>query len=106
MVLGAMELTKKLYEEAEMPESSEILRYLQGYRITTVRIFFWMPDYESLLQEFIRQMPDLAPKYPETRRFLDFWEAKIEARIHSVEIAQASPPKPILRFPGYAGRLH
>jgi uncharacterized protein Usg len=36
------------------------------------------------LQSFIWQNYDIAPKYPELRRFLDFWTREIEGRLHSV----------------------
>ena len=46
---------------------------LQGYRLTTAEILYHLPDHPHLLQSFLWQQLDLAPRYPELRRFLDFW---------------------------------
>lgn len=61
---------------------------MKDYRLTTAQIFYHMPDYEEILQEFIWQEYDLAPKFPELHKFLDFWEKKIEGRLHSVYVAK------------------
>ena len=50
---------------------------LDGYGLTTANILYRMPDHRSLLQEFIWQEYDLAPRFPELNRFLAFWSAKI-----------------------------
>ena len=62
---------------------------LAGYRLTTAQILYHLPDHPKLLQEFIWQHLDLAPEFPELKRFLNFWERKIEGRLHSVKIASA-----------------
>ena len=58
-----------------------------------------MPDHPSLLQSFIWQTLDLAPRYPRIHRFLDFWRRDIEAVIHSVRLAtgETLAPAPIRR---------
>jgi uncharacterized protein Usg len=60
---------------------------LNDYRLTTAQILYHMPDHPSLLQSFIWQEYDIAPRYPELRRFLDFWVRQIEGRLHSVILA-------------------
>lgn len=70
-----------------MPRSIEL--ELSGYRLTTAEILYHMPDYPTLLQSFILQKYDLAPKFPVIQSFLEFWEREIEARIHSVRLASA-----------------
>lgn len=60
---------------------------LKGYRLTTAEILYRLPDHPTLLQTFIWQELDLAPRYPTLRRFLDFWDREIEAKIHSVTVA-------------------
>lgn len=60
---------------------------LQGYGLTTAEIFYRLPDYPDLLQLFLWQNYDLAPQFPELKRFLDFWTDRIEGRIHSVRVA-------------------
>ena len=48
-------------------------------------------DHPGLLQTFIWQCLDLPPKFPVVRRFLDFWELKLDGRLHSVRIGNAGP---------------
>lgn len=60
---------------------------LEGYRLTTAEVLYYMPDHPKLLQSFVWQTLDLAPRYPRIVRFLDFWKREIEAIIHSVRIA-------------------
>ena len=57
---------------------------LRGYGLTTAQILYHMPDHPHLLQTFLWQHFDLAPKFPELRRFLDFWREKLEGPLHSV----------------------
>ena len=60
---------------------------LNHYRLTTAHILYHMPDHPGLLQTFVWQDYDMAPGFPVLRRFLDFWAAKIEGRLHSVRVA-------------------
>ena len=57
------------------------------YRLTTAQIFYHLPDHPKLLQEFIWQDYDLAPRYPELKNFLGFWVREIEGKLHSVYVA-------------------
>ena len=59
---------------------------LKGYRLSTVEIIYHMPDHPSLLQTFIWQYMDLAPDYPELRKFLDFWRRNLDVALHSVRV--------------------
>ncbi len=59
---------------------------IEGYRLTTAEILYHFPDYPSLLQSFVWQDYDLAPKYPILARFLEFWEANLDGRLHSVKV--------------------
>lgn len=63
-------------------------KQLGNYRLTTAQILYHMPDFQQLLQEFIWQEYDLAPKFPELNRFLGFWVREIEGKIHSVYVAE------------------
>jgi uncharacterized protein Usg len=67
-----------------------IRKQLQGYRLTTVEILYHLPDHPHLVQSFLWQQLDVAPRYPELQRFLAFWEKNIEGKLHSVKVAQAS----------------
>ena len=65
-------------------------KQLEGYRLTTAEILYHLPDHPHLVQSFIWQQFDMAPRYPELQRFLAFWEKNIEGKLHSVKIAQAA----------------
>jgi uncharacterized protein Usg len=60
---------------------------LNDYRLTTAEILYHMPDHPGILQSFVWQDYDIAPKYPELKRFLDFWTRQIEGKLHSVKLA-------------------
>ncbi len=82
-------------------------KQLAGYRLTTAEILYHMPDHPSLLQSFIWQKLDLAPKYPILTKFLDFWEAELDGKIHSVSVAQKHLVSASeLRMAAHTGRLH
>ncbi len=55
--------------------------------IVTLNIFYWMPDYEHILQQFIWQTADVRPEYPRVQRFLNYWHNNIEAVIEEINIA-------------------
>lgn len=63
------------------------LRNLDSYGLTTAEILYHLPDHRSLLQTYVWQGYDLAPRFPKLRDFLDFWEAKLEGPLHSVKVA-------------------
>jgi uncharacterized protein Usg len=60
---------------------------LRGYRLMTAEILYHIPDHPELLQSFIWQEFDLAPKFPVLNKFLHFWESNIEGRLHTVRVA-------------------
>tara|TARA_B100000508_G_scaffold138885_1_gene135824 strand:- start:865 stop:1146 length:282 start_codon:yes stop_codon:yes gene_type:complete len=68
--------------------TSDLEIQLQGFRLTTAQILYHMPDNPVILQEFIWQNYDLAPKFPKLYKFLDFWEKKIDGSLHSVYVAK------------------
>jgi uncharacterized protein Usg len=63
---------------------------VRGYRLTTAEIIYRLPDHPALLQSFIWQKFDLAPDFPELRKFLEFWSENIEGKLHSVNVNQSS----------------
>lgn len=67
---------------------ADISKQLDNYRLTTAQIYYHMPDFEQIIQEFIWQEYDLAPQFPELKKFLSFWEKKIEGKLHSVYVAK------------------
>lgn len=66
---------------------SHLHQQLRGYRLTTAEILYRLPDYPVMLQSFIWQDLDLAPKYPVLKKFLYFWETSLEGKLHSVRVA-------------------
>jgi len=67
---------------------------LKDYRLTTAEILYHMPDHPGLLQSYIWQQLDIAPRFPELKRFLDFWSRELDARLHSVRVASAGLVQP------------
>ena len=67
--------------------NEELALRLRGWRLATAEVLYYLPDHPSLLQSFIWQTLDLAPTYPRTHHFLNFWRREIDAVIHSVQLA-------------------
>ena len=67
-----------------MRDATEIELMLNGYGLTTAQILYHMPDHPHLLQSFLWQHFELAPKFPALYRFLDFWQEKLDGPLHSV----------------------
>ena len=64
---------------------------LRDYRLTTAEIIYHLPDHPDLLQSFVWQELDVAPDFPELRRFLEFWSRNLDGKLHSVRVGQARP---------------
>ncbi|MBY0406104.1 MAG: usg protein [Rickettsiales bacterium] len=67
---------------------------LKDYRLTTAEILYHLPDHPSLLQSYVWQELDIAPKFPVLHKFLGFWEKELEGKLHSVKIASAQLIRP------------
>ena len=74
--------------------ATEFVKMLSGYGLTTANILYRLPDHPALLQNYIWQDYDLHPHFPELRKFLDFWTAKLEGPLHSIVVAHARLIKP------------
>ena len=70
-----------------MTTRNAILRQLNGYRLTTAEILYHMPDHKGVLQSFVWQDLDIAPRYPVLQKFLDFWDRELDGKLHSVRVA-------------------
>jgi len=66
---------------------SELGLMLRDYRLTTAEIIYHLPDHPVLLQSYVWQELDLAPKFPALKKFLDFWESQLDGKLHSVKVA-------------------
>ncbi len=75
-------------------DREELRLQLEGWRLTTAEVLYYMPDHPTLIQSFVWQTLDLAPRYPRVRKFLKFWKAEIEAVIHSVQLASGEELAP------------
>ena len=74
--------------------SLDFTRQLQGYGLTTASILYGMPDHPSVLQTFVWQAYDLAPRFPALISFLEFWTRELEGPLHSVSVAHQSLIRP------------
>jgi uncharacterized protein Usg len=78
-----------------------------GYGLATANILYRLPEHPDLLQSFVWQFYDVAPDYPRLLKFLDFWVARIDGAIHSVEVAhKALVHAAEIRHARFEGRLH
>ncbi len=75
-------------------DNTEFRKQLQDYRLTTAEIIYRMPDHTSLLQTFIWQDLDIAPKFPILKKFLRFWETSLEGKLYLVKVAHQALIKP------------
>lgn len=74
--------------------SNDLSLQLQGWRLATAEVLYYMPDHPTLLQSFVWQTLDLAPRYPRIHQFLDYWRREIDAVIHSVQLASGETIAP------------
>lgn len=65
----------------------DLAKRLAGYSLTTAEIIYRLPDAQSLLQSYVWQEYDLAPRFPRLQAFLAFWERELDGPIHSVRVA-------------------
>jgi uncharacterized protein Usg len=70
---------------------SDHTQTISDRRLTTAEIIYHLPDHPDLLQSYIWQKFDVAPDFPELRRFLEFWSRNLEGKLHSVRVGQARP---------------
>jgi uncharacterized protein Usg len=75
-------------------QTDELTLRLNGWRLATAEVLYYLPDHPSLLQTFVWQTLDLAPNYPRIHRFLNFWKREIDAVIHSVRLASGETLAP------------
>jgi uncharacterized protein Usg len=80
---------------------------LEGYGLTTANILYRRPDHPWLLQTYVWQDYDLHPVFPALKKFLNFWQEKLEGPLHSVTVAHSRLIKPAeLRAIAGEFRLH
>jgi uncharacterized protein Usg len=74
--------------------SKDFIRQLEGYGLTTASILYRMPDHPHLLQTYVWQEYDLAPRFPVLLEFLDFWQRELAGPLHSVTVSHARLIRP------------
>jgi len=61
--------------------------FLLKKELITVQVYYWMPDYSNILQQFFWQTLDTSPHFYTVHRFLNFWHKNIDAIIQEVNVA-------------------
>lgn len=56
-------------------------------KLVTVDVFYYLPDYPSLINEFVWQCDDVVPNLPRVHRFLNYWKQNNLAVISQVLVA-------------------
>lgn len=67
--------------------ADDLLKQLKDYRLTTAEILYRLPDHPAILQSYIWQEYDIAPRYPELNKFLVFWRRELEGQLFRVQVA-------------------
>ncbi len=62
---------------------------IRNKTLVTLNVYYWMPDYDNILQQFIWQTMDVKPKYPRINKFLDYWHNNIEAIVSEIQICES-----------------
>lgn len=80
---------------------------LRGWSLTTAEILYRMPDHRGILQTFVWQEYDHAPRFPRLIKFLDFWSHNLDGPLASIRIAHAGLVGPRdFRYTDHELRLH
>ena len=91
----------------EVSYDSGLTAQLAGFSLTTAEILYRLPDHPSLLQTYIWQEYDIAPRFPKLKSFLDFWTAKLDGKLFRVTVAHSELIRPAeLRLVGAELRIH
>ena len=53
-----------------------------------IRVYYYLPDYIHLIEEFSWQTLDIHPTYPRVNKFLDYWRQNINAVIADIEMSR------------------
>jgi uncharacterized protein Usg len=93
--------------EKTFPGDAGFRAQLAGFSLTTAEILYRLPDHPSLLQTYIWQEYDCAPRFPKLQSFLDFWMAKLDGKLFRVRVAHSNLIRPAeLRLVGCEFKVH
>lgn len=73
----------------------DLLRQLGGFSLTTAEILYRLPDAQTILQSYVWQDYDVAPRFPKLTKFLTFWERELDGPLHSVQVTHAQLLRPL-----------
>ncbi len=75
------------------------LKQIKGFSLTTAEILYHLPDHPALLQSFIWQEYDVAPRFPRLHDFLKFWTENLDGTLSHVVVAHRALVQPAsMRF--------
>ncbi len=80
------------------------IRQVAGFSLTTAEILYRLPDHPKLLQSYVWQDYDLAPRFPKLIDFLGFWSANLDGPLYRVRVAHRALIAPT-EFSFVAGEL-
>jgi uncharacterized protein Usg len=60
---------------------------VEGYSLTTAEILYRLPDHPGLIQSFLWQDYDVAPKFPRLGSFLRYWHDHLEGPLFRVTVS-------------------
>jgi uncharacterized protein Usg len=67
------------------------LKLKDDYRLVTVGVFYYLPEYSNIIQEFMWQTDDRVPELVRVHKFLNHWHTNIDAVISEVRISCSDP---------------
>jgi len=86
---------------------NELELQLLGWSLTTAEITYRMPDHRSLLQSYIWQEYDLAPRFPQLIKFLGFWTKNLDGPLAEIRVTHKKLIGPAeMRMVDAEWRLH
>jgi uncharacterized protein Usg len=65
----------------------DFIAQLKGYSLTTAEILYCLPDHPALLQSYIWQDYDLAPRFPRLLGFVEFWNGNLDGKVSRVRVS-------------------
>lgn len=65
----------------------DFLDQLKGYSLTTAEILYRMPDYPAVLQTFLWQDYDVAPRFPRLSAFLTYWGENLDGPLYRITVS-------------------
>ena len=65
----------------------QLVSQLRGYSLTTAEILYRMPDHPGLLQSFVWQDFDVAPRFPRLEAFLTYWNDHLDGPLYRVRVS-------------------